>query len=195
MKLGLYLSFLLCAWQSYQVVVGFNIPLSRSSLDGLSRDALIELILGKSNSENKSSESVAIASAEKHHVSHISTPPPPKSPLLPLGDNMTSALPPLSSVVTNEKFYIYPLDKKFWWRWPRQNSSCTAHNQVGHNHAMNSGKIQYIWRSCEGLHYLCFIRSIDIFRCKCVFTKLYLLRTHELFECIYNNRPRKPVRC
>ena len=38
-----------------------------------------------------------------------------------------------------EKYYIYPLPQKFWWRWPDINSNCTSHGQISNDHAQYSG--------------------------------------------------------
>lgn len=102
----------------HQVVVGSQYPHTKSTLEGLSRQALINIILGTTEEP---------PSAEQ---------PLPHTAL----ENSTS---PSTTSYSEDKFYLYPLDKKYWWRWPDHNSSCVAHNQVGHQHAMNSGQCCY----------------------------------------------------
>lgn len=36
-------------------------------------------------------------------------------------------------------FYMYELDKEFWWRWPVSGSDCSENGYVGHEHAELSG--------------------------------------------------------
>lgn len=104
---------------------------TRSSLEGLSREALINLILGggktptaPAGGDRESTRAQDWASNGTHTD-------------IRSGNKSFSYLETFNP---DEKFYLYPLDKKYWWRWPDHNSSCTAHNQIGHNHAMNSGQ-------------------------------------------------------
>ena len=36
-------------------------------------------------------------------------------------------------------FYMYELDKEFWWRWPKPGTDCSENGYVGHEHAELSG--------------------------------------------------------
>lgn len=36
-------------------------------------------------------------------------------------------------------FYMYDLDKEFWWRWPLPGTDCSGNGYVGHEHAALSG--------------------------------------------------------
>jgi hypothetical protein len=36
-------------------------------------------------------------------------------------------------------FYMYELDKEFWWRWPDAGTDCSTNGYVGHEHAELSG--------------------------------------------------------
>lgn len=40
---------------------------------------------------------------------------------------------------TEELYYIYPLDKEFWWSWPQDESDCSQQGYVGHEHAELDG--------------------------------------------------------
>ena len=102
-----------------------QVPVTRGALDGLSREALINLILGK-----KSADTTAKSDTSAHPAHEA------LGEVTPSNSSSSSS----SALSKDSKFYLYPLDKKYWWRWPDHNSSCTAHNQVGHNHAMNSGQ-------------------------------------------------------
>jgi hypothetical protein len=126
----LFCLLLLCSWQEVTAVASASqLPTTRGALDGLSREALINLILGNSNTPTTPHDT------SLKNVSSASSPraAPPSVPAR--NATTSSSLPHYSG----DKFYLYPLEKKYWWRWPDHNSSCTAHNQVGHNHAMNSG--------------------------------------------------------
>ena len=134
----LFLYIVLYACCHHQVV-GISLPAihTKGSLEGLSRQALIDLILGSgagagpkpedSNNNQIRSTPLTTASTVKqgHEENHVTV------------NSLLSPNP-------EDKFYIYPLDKKYWWRWPKPNSSCTAHNQIGHNHAMNSGQFSVL---------------------------------------------------
>lgn len=117
-----------------QVVIGAQLPpLTKSALEGLSRESLISMILG-----NTVEDKVEVGTEKKNETKTVvdlaSTAVPIFSHRRANNTNNTAVS------FEQDKFYIYPLDKKYWWRWPDPNSSCTAHNQVGHNHAMNSGQ-------------------------------------------------------
>eukprot|EP00602_Paraphysomonas_sp_CaronLab_P005410 CAMPEP_0185021362 /NCGR_PEP_ID=MMETSP1103-20130426/4054_1 /TAXON_ID=36769 /ORGANISM="Paraphysomonas bandaiensis, Strain Caron Lab Isolate" /LENGTH=455 /DNA_ID=CAMNT_0027552847 /DNA_START=102 /DNA_END=1466 /DNA_ORIENTATION=+ len=58
--------------------------------------------------------------------------------------NVDSEMTPLSSKLiqthqVDKKFYIYPLDQKFWWRWPDPDANCSHQGYLSHSHALNSG--------------------------------------------------------
>ena len=147
-SLALTLLFLV-SYHSLTTAVPFS---SKAALEGLSREALINLILGNTQSPTAPLTHSSLPS-------HPQSPPQSHSPTHPLSNNTTpsftsnttnkplhsTTFPPLSSSNFDDKFYIYPLDRKYWWRWPTHDSSCTAHNQVGHNHALNSGRVCYIF--------------------------------------------------
>lgn len=42
------------------------------------------------------------------------------------------------------KFYIYPLESKYWWTWPNPTSNCSKHSQLSHLHSLNMGKIIHL---------------------------------------------------
>ena len=35
-------------------------------------------------------------------------------------------------------FYIYPLEEKYWWRWPKPGTDCKKSGYLSHEHAENS---------------------------------------------------------
>ena len=56
--------------------------------------------------------------------------------------NSGSMNTPMNTIVpssTGKLFYMYPMEEKYWWRWPGNHTDCTKNKYVQHFHGLNSG--------------------------------------------------------
>ena len=53
--------------------------------------------------------------------------------------NMNIPINTLLTSATGKLFYMYPMEEKYWWRWPGNNTDCSKNKYVQHFHGLNSG--------------------------------------------------------